>query len=202
MKVWDSVSGNELISLADSRSPSVYHSQLTFSPDGESLISQHSDDRVNVWDKNATPPVWCQQYLEQNGVEPTTTYQRIRRARSFWSVGKKEEARKLFRTWMKTEVDVSELNTFAMNYAANNNPKDRDGELALEAATRACELTGYGSSMILDTLATAYAEKGDFDAAVKWQLKAIELCDREGDRKELEDNLKLFREKKTVPPLK
>jgi hypothetical protein len=59
--------------------------------------------------------------------------------------------------------------------------------------------------MILDTLATAYAEKGDFDAAVKWQLKAIEQLDgnkSRASRDEYEGNLKLFREKKKVAPSK
>ncbi len=205
-KIWDSANGKELISLKDTGSPwndtGNTWSVLTFSPAGECLISQHRDGRVNVWSKSATTPIWCQQFLEQTGAEPTTTYQLIRLANSLWTVGKKEEAKTVYRTWMKTEVDDSKLNSFAMNYAVNNNPKDRDGELAVEAATRACELTSYSKPYILDTLATAYAEKGDFDAAVKWQLKAIELLNGSEKSDLYEEHLKLFREKKTVPPQK
>lgn len=98
--------------------------------------------------------------------------------------------------------DDSELNKFAMNYAVHNTPKDRDGELAVEAAMRACELTSYSKPHILDTLATAYAEKGDFDAAAKWQLKAIELLKGSEESELYEEHLKLFREKKTVTSLK
>jgi WD40 repeat protein len=126
IKIWDSANGKELVSIKDMGGTG---SALTFSPDGDCLISQDRDGRVNVWSKNATIPIWCQQYLEQTGAEPTTTYQLIRRANSLWTVGKKEEARILYRAWMKTEVDESELNSFAMNYAVNNNAKDRDSEL-------------------------------------------------------------------------
>jgi eukaryotic-like serine/threonine-protein kinase len=203
VKIWDSANGKELISLKDTGSQwndtGNTWSVLTFSPDGECLISQHRDGRVNVWSKSTTIPIWCQQYLDQTGAEPTTTYQLIRRANALWSVGKKQEAKTFYRTWMITEVDDSELNSFAMNYAVNNNPKDRDGELAVEAATRACELTSYSKPHILDTLATAYAEKADFDAAVKWQMKAIELLKGSEESELYEEHLKLFREKKTVP---
>ena len=206
VKIWDSVNGKELISLEDTgdtwNDTGSTWSVLAFSPDGECLISQHRDGRVNVWSKNTTIPIWCQQYLDQTGAEPTTTYQLIRRANALWSVGKKQEAKTFYRTWMITEIDDSELNSFAMNYAVNNNPKDRDGELAVEAATRACELTSYSKPHILDTLATAYAEKGDFDAAVKWQLKAIELLKGSKESELYEEHLKHFREKKTVPAQK
>ena len=51
--------------------------------------------------------------------------------------------------------------------------KYRDGGKAVESATRACELTKWKSSEFLNTLAAAYAESGDFDAAVTWQTRAI-----------------------------
>jgi hypothetical protein len=48
----------------------------------------------------------------------------------------------------------------------------RDGEKAIQHATRACELTDWKSPWYFDTLAAAYAELGDYRSATEWQEKA------------------------------
>ena len=72
----------------------------------------------------------------------------------------------------------------------------RDGKRAVESATTACELTGHKEANGLVTLAAAYAEKGDFAAAVKWQTRAIELEKNATTKNEYRKRLKLFEEKK------
>ncbi len=49
---------------------------------------------------------------------------------------------------------------------------------------------------MLATLAAAYAEVGDFDKAVEWKEKAIQLYANADDRKKGEERLKLYKEKK------
>lgn len=67
----------------------------------------------------------------------------------------------------------------------------RDGEQATKDATRACELTEWKNFGILDTLAAAYAEAGDFEKAVEWQTKAIELAPKD-QREDLQARLELY----------
>jgi hypothetical protein len=69
----------------------------------------------------------------------------------------------------------------------------RDGKVALASATRACELSGWSYPMLLDPLAAAYAETGDFDAAAAFQEKAIGLAPDGVKKDEYRARLALYR---------
>ena len=70
--------------------------------------------------------------------------------------------------------DVTGHREFARLLATCREPKSRDGKRAVELTTRACELSQWKDAACLDALAAAYAETGDFPAAVKWQTEAIQ----------------------------
>lgn len=67
-------------------------------------------------------------------------------------------------------------NNLAWLLATCSEENYRDPKLALELATRACELGKWKNAGSIDTLASVYAALGDHENAVKWQLKAIELA--------------------------
>ncbi|MBS0261755.1 MAG: tetratricopeptide repeat protein, partial [Planctomycetes bacterium] len=94
-------------------------------------------------------------------------------------------------------------NEIAWTLATNSHPQGRDGATAVKFATKAAELTEWKDSAILDTLAAACAEAGDFDAAVKWQTKAIEVESNPQNKTEFESRRKLYQDKKpfhVLPP--
>ena len=74
--------------------------------------------------------------------------------------------------------------------------KYRDGAQAVAAATKACEVSGHKEPGLLDTLAAAYAECGDFDSALKWEVKAIELETDAKEKTEYGARLKLYKVRK------
>jgi tetratricopeptide (TPR) repeat protein len=136
-------------------------------------------------------------YDEALRLEPTNAFARYARS-STWTA-KKEYAR--------AEADLAEAsrlapdnplahNGRAWTWATCPDARFRDGRRAVEFATKACELTDWNEAGVIDTLAAAYAEIGDFASALKWQAKALEL---ETDAKNKDDyvaRLKLYREKK------
>jgi tetratricopeptide (TPR) repeat protein len=81
-------------------------------------------------------------------------------------------------------------------WATCPDPKYRNGKKAVESATMACELTDWMRPVNLDTLAASYAELGDFNSAVKWQSKAIDLLSDDKKKEEYHTRLKLYQDKK------
>ena len=87
------------------------------------------------------------------------------------------------------------LNNLACVLSTSKDDDLRDGKRAIEVATLACEITDYKMPHILSTLASAYAEEGDFDEAIKWIEKGLEVnADREVSDLVTEEEIKDQRE--------
>jgi tetratricopeptide (TPR) repeat protein len=98
--------------------------------------------------------------------------------------------------------------------AINSNPKDdsgynllawieatcpdssvRDGKEAVSFATKACELTDWKESSLVDTLAAAYAESGDFQRAIQFQGQALRVGNApESEQKAMRERLALYKQ--------
>ncbi len=90
------------------------------------------------------------------------------------------------------------LNNLAWVLATSPKDEVRDGVRALKFGQEAAELTEFKEAHILSTLASAYAEKGDFAEAIKWSTKAVELGKEEqhAQIEQLEQELKSYQENK------
>lgn len=120
------------------------------------------------------------------------------------SVGKHAQAIADYNQAVKLRPEDSGiLNNLAWVLATSPEEKVRDGNRSIELAKKACEVTNYKAPHILSTLASGYAEIGDFDTAIKWSSKAVELGEedmKEALQKELESYKqgKPWREKQDV----
>ncbi len=115
----------------------------------------------------------------------------------FSQVGNYEAARAQFALAIRLQpADPKAYNASAMIMASCPEAKFRDGKGAVQFATRACELTKWKNPIILDTLAAAQAEAGDFDSAVSSQKRAIELLTDRRQQDDYRSRLALYQAKK------
>lgn len=68
----------------------------------------------------------------------------------------------------------------------------RDGSLAIEHATKACELIEWSSASYLGSLAAAHAEARDSESAVEYLRKAIDIVADDGQKQRFEARLELY----------
>ncbi|MFN2508225.1 MAG: tetratricopeptide repeat protein [Chthoniobacterales bacterium] len=72
----------------------------------------------------------------------------------------------------------------------------RDGAGAVRAAIKACELTRWRDWSLIDTLAAAHAEAGNFEQAVKYEEQAMNMSTSADDRKGTKERLAAYRQRK------
>ena len=87
---------------------------------------------------------------------------------------------------------VDALNNLAWTLATGPDANVRDGGRAVQLAEHACELTHYQKTILVGTLAAAYAEAGRFDDAMATTQKAIALAQQSGEKDLLQKNQELL----------
>jgi len=114
------------------------------------------------------------------------------------SVGKHADAIKDYDEALKIDAeDTGVLNNLAWVLATSPEEGVRNAERSIEHGLKACELTKYERPHILSTLAAGYAEKGDWETAIKWSSKAVELGAKdEGVDEQLKKELESYKQKK------
>jgi tetratricopeptide (TPR) repeat protein len=107
--------------------------------------------------------------------------------------GRVDEAITQFQKTLQIKPDsLDVLNNLAWLLATSPDAHLRDGVQAVQYAGRACELTHYGVTLLVGTLAAAYAEAGRFDDAIAAAQKACALATAAGDQGLLKRNQDLL----------
>ncbi|UCF42637.1 MAG: tetratricopeptide repeat protein [Planctomycetota bacterium] len=108
-----------------------------------------------------------------------------------------------YRRVLALEPDnTAALNGIAWILCTHPDKKHRDPGRAIALAKRAAELTEYNKAEILDTLATGYAEAGQFDKAMGISRSALKLAlDEQNDElvTRLRQQLQLYSQNKLSP---
>jgi peptidoglycan/LPS O-acetylase OafA/YrhL len=91
-----------------------------------------------------------------------------------------------------TPPSPAENNNLAWTLATSPDAAKRNGALAVKLAEDACGRTQYRNTVMIGTLAAAYAEAGRFDAAISAAQKACDLAAKNGETNLLQKNRELL----------
>jgi Flp pilus assembly protein TadD len=91
-----------------------------------------------------------------------------------------------------SSADPATLNNAAWELATSPGAAIRSGPLAVKLAENACEQTRYQVTVMVGTLAAAYAEAGRFDEAIATAEKACALAREHGETELLKRNQELL----------
>ena len=78
----------------------------------------------------------------------------------------------------------------------------RDGTRAVELARHACELTKFQKTIFIGTLGAAYAEAGNFDAAMATAQRACAVATKNGEPVLLQKNQELLERYRAHQPVR
>lgn len=150
-------------------------------------------EKVSLWTDDFTSLfqiLWRQSAWE---FVPNSAELELKMAMQFSENGDAAGAIKHYRTALEDEPDLAmALNNLAWILATSSDDSLRNGGQAVQYAQRACELTNYRTTILVGTLAAAYAEAGRFTDAVSTAEKACQLASQANDNGLLQRNEQLL----------
>ena len=151
-------------------------------------------------DVKQDPDKAIQDYSEAIQLDPKDNNAYYGRGVSYVNKGEFDKAIEDFNHLIELEPNsAGPYNEIAWIYATCPKDELRSGAKAVELAKKACDLSGWDDSGIVDTLAAAEAEAGQVAEAVKRERQAIEKAKETNasiDIKGMEDRLALYQQGK------
>lgn len=153
-----------------------YKQALTINPN---YIKAHTNLGV-VYRKKGRLDEAIAEYEEALRINPNYVEAHYNLGVVYGKKGRLDEAIAEYRKTLSINPNYAKAyNNIAWFYATSPRVNYRNGEEAVSLATKACELTQFKNAGLLDTLAAAYAEAGNFKKAIEYQNKAIDLSQKE-----------------------
>jgi tetratricopeptide (TPR) repeat protein len=150
----------------------------------------------NAWLQNRNVDEAIAQYQQALQIAPDSLEARNNLGNAWLQKGNPSQAIVEYQKALQIQPDsVNALNNLAWVLATSPDRSLRDGPKAVKLALQANRLTGNADPDILGTLATAYAEAGQFPEAVDTAQRAIQLAEKQSDGElanSIRAELKLF----------
>lgn len=154
------------------------------------------DSRARAWADKRDDDRAMADYAKAIQLDPEFLDAYFGRAALWEAKGEYAKARADLDHCVQIDPDEADAhNGLAWLLATCPDDQTRDGGRAVAEAQKACELSSWEDMNAIDTLAAAFAEAGDFDQAVEYARRAIELAP-EHKKSAYEERLQLYRQKK------
>ena len=151
---------------------------------------------ANLLEKKQDVAQAIQYYERAAQLKPDYSMAHFKLGYLYMQQGEHQQALSRYRTGLKHDpVYLPASNNLAWLLATSRDRSLRSGNEALRYAQHAAAADGHESFAILDTLAAAHAEVGQFENAIRWGTKAVQLAPAKY-RDELTSRLQLYKESK------
>lgn len=154
------------------------------------------ENRARTWTDQHDYDRALADYERAIGIDSKSIYAYLGRAALWESKGEYARALADYEKPAQFDPENPEAhNALAWLLATCREDQVRDGQRAVAEALKACELANWKKPNAVDTLAAAYAETGDFENAVKYAERALDIAP-EDQQPGCRERLELYRQKK------